>query len=295
MKFLALALFALAAVATAKNIHFEDAIDLEDISAYGYLSKIGKPLADEIREAEEKASASRIVGGSHSELGQFPYQAGLLADFWIGQGVCGGSLISANRVLTAAHCWFDGIDQAYRFTVVLGSVRLFSGGQRFTSSNVIMHWGWNPNLIRNDIAVIRLGSDVSFSDIIAPIAIPSGGLINESFDGEVAVASGFGRTSDNVGVSVNQVLSHVELSVISNAICRASFPLYIQDSNICTSGANGKSTCRGDSGGPLVVNVDDSPVLIGITSFGSARGCEVGAPAAFARVSSYVSWINDQL
>lgn len=74
MKVLALALFALAAVASAKNIHVEDVIDLEDITAYRYLSKIGKPLADEIRKAEEQASTSRIVGGSFSELGQFPYQ-----------------------------------------------------------------------------------------------------------------------------------------------------------------------------------------------------------------------------
>uniref|UniRef100_A0A2H1VCC5 SFRICE_006521 n=1 Tax=Spodoptera frugiperda TaxID=7108 RepID=A0A2H1VCC5_SPOFR len=295
MKVLALALLALAAVATAKNIHVEDVIDLEDITAYGYLSKIGKPLADEIRKAEEEASASRIVGGSFSELGQFPYQAGLLADFWMGQGVCGGSLITANRVLTAAHCWFDGIDQAFSVTVVLGSIRLFIGGERITTNDVVMHWGWDPSLIRNDIAVIRLSSNVALSDVIAPIAIPSGDLINESFEGQIAVASGFGRTSDNVGVSILQVLSHVELPVISNAVCRLSFPLILQDSNICTSGDGGKSTCRGDSGGPLVVNVDDSPVLIGVTSFGSARGCEVGAPAAFARVTSYLSWINNLL
>nr|AIR09769.1 chymotrypsin-like serine protease precursor [Spodoptera frugiperda] len=295
MKFLALTLLALAAVATAKNIHVEDAIDLEDITAYGYLAKIGKPLADKIRKAEEEASASRIVGGSFSELGQFPYQAGLLADFWMGQGVCGGSLITANRVLTAAHCWFDGIDQAFSVTVVLGSIRLFIGGERITTNDVVMHWGWDPSLIRNDIAVIRLSSNVALSDVIAPIAIPSGDLINESFEGQIAVASGFGRTSDNVGVSILQVLSHVELPVISNAVCRLSFPLILQDSNICTSGDGGKSTCRGDSGGPLVVNVEGSPVLIGVTSFGSARGCEVGAPAAFARVTSYISWIKNLL
>ncbi|CAH0686238.1 unnamed protein product [Spodoptera exigua] len=262
MKFLGLALLALAAVASAKNIHVEDVIDLEDITAYGYLAKVGKPLADAIRKAEEEASASRIVGGSASSLGQFPYQAGLLADFAAGQGVCGGSLISANRVLTAAHCWFDGQNQAWRFTVVLGSIRLFSGGTRVTSSSVVMHGSWLPSLIRNDVAVIRLNSNVALS---------------------------------SAGITINQFLSHVSLPVITNAVCRASFPLIVQDSNICTSGAGGRSTCQGDSGGPLVVTRNNSPLLIGVTSFGSARGCQVGSPAAFARVTSFISWINSQL
>ncbi|KAH9630550.1 hypothetical protein HF086_018466 [Spodoptera exigua] len=303
MRFLALTLLALAAVASAKNINVEDAIDLEDITAYGYLAKIGKPLADEIRKAEEEASASRIVGGSASSLGQFPYQAGLLADFSQGQGVCGGSLLRANRVLTAAHCWFDGQNQAWRFTVVLGSVRLFSGGTRVTSSNVVMHGSWNPSLIRNDVAMIRLNSNVGLSNNIAVIALPSGSQLNENFAGENAIASGFGRTSDGkyfnlfrrAGISTNQFLSHVTLPVITNAVCRSSFPLIIQDSNICTSGAGGRSTCQGDSGGPLVVTRNSRPLLIGVTSFGSARGCQVGSPAAFARVTSYISWINGQL
>ncbi|XP_050550399.1 brachyurin-like isoform X2 [Spodoptera frugiperda] len=293
--FLALTLLALAAVATAKNINVEDAIDLEDITAYGYLAKIGKPLADEIRKAEEAEGASRIVGGQASNLGQFPYQAGLLADFSAGQGVCGGSLVRANRVLTAAHCWFDGQNQAWRFTVVLGSIRLFTGGTRVQTSNVVMHGSWNPSMIRNDVAMIRLNSNVGLSNNIALIALPSGSQLNENFAGENAVASGFGLTSDGGNISTNQFLSHVTLPVITNAVCRSSFPLIIQDSNICTSGAGGRSTCQGDSGGPLVVTRSGRPLLIGITSFGSARGCQVGSPAAFARVTSFMSWINGQL
>ncbi|XP_075977380.1 transmembrane protease serine 9-like [Anticarsia gemmatalis] len=280
---------ALVAVVASKSINIEDVIDLEDNTAYGYLTKVGLPLANQIREAE-----SRITGGQAANLGQFPYQAGLIADFSGGQGVCGGALVNARRVLTAAHCWFDGQNQAWRFTVVLGSTLLFSGGSRIQTSQVNMHGSWTPSLIRNDIAMIILPSAVGFSNTIAPVNLPSGSQLNENFAGATATASGFGLTGDNAQITTNQFLSWVNLQVITNSACFSSFPLILQSSNLCTSGANAQSTCRGDSGGPLVIQ-RNGPLLIGLTSFGSARGCQVGAPAAFVRVTSFDSWIRSQL
>uniref|UniRef100_A0A2A4J6X3 Peptidase S1 domain-containing protein n=1 Tax=Heliothis virescens TaxID=7102 RepID=A0A2A4J6X3_HELVI len=295
MKLLAVTLLALAAVVSARNIDHEAVIDLEDITAYGYHTKIGIPLAEEIRLAELEATRnpSRIVGGSSASLGQFPFQAGLLINLPGGQSVCGGSLLNQRRVLTAAHCWFDGRNQASSLTVILGSVNLYFGGTRLNSNSVAMHGSWNPNLIRNDIAIINLPSNVGTSGNIAPIALPSGNELNNQFAGFTATASGFGRTRD--GGAVSPTLNHVNLPVITNSVCSQSFPLYIQSTNICTSGANGRSTCQGDSGGPLVVTSNNRRILIGVTSFGSDRGCQVGAPAAFARVTSYISWINQRL
>jgi len=43
----------------------------------------------------------RITGGFTAERGQFPWQVGLIINFF---GFCGGSLISDRWVLTAAHC-----------------------------------------------------------------------------------------------------------------------------------------------------------------------------------------------
>ncbi|PZC84918.1 hypothetical protein B5X24_HaOG200493 [Helicoverpa armigera] len=295
MKLLAVTLLALAAVVSARNINHEAVVDLEDITAYGYHRKVGIPLAEEIRVAELEASRnpSRIVGGSSASLGQFPYQAGLLINVPLGQSACGGSLLNQRRVLTAAHCWFDGETQAFSLTVVLGSINLFFGGTRLNTNSVVTHGSWNHNLASNDIAIINLPSNVATSGNIAPIALPSGNELNNQFAGATATASGFGLTRD--GGSVSQTLNHVNLPVITNSVCWLSFPGIIQSSHICTSGANGRSTCDGDSGGPLVVTSNNRRILIGVTSFGSGRGCQVGAPAAFARVTSYISWINQRL
>lgn len=65
-------LIVLALVALANARSFEDVSDIN--TAYGYYSKIGIPLAEEIRQAEAANDQSRIVGGSASSIGQFPYQ-----------------------------------------------------------------------------------------------------------------------------------------------------------------------------------------------------------------------------
>uniref|UniRef100_A0A2A4K1D3 Peptidase S1 domain-containing protein n=1 Tax=Heliothis virescens TaxID=7102 RepID=A0A2A4K1D3_HELVI len=293
MKMLTVTILALAAVVSARNIHLEDVIDLEDITAYNYHTKIGVPLAEKIRLAEEEEkNPSRIVDGSLASLGQFPYQAGIVIDFPSHLSACGGSLLNQRRVLTAAHCWFDGSNQAQRFTVVLGSVFLFSGGTRLVTSDVVMHSGWNPFFgITNDITMINLPSNVVTSNVIQPIALPSANELNNQFAGYTATASGFGFTYD--GGSVSNELRHVNLPVLSNDVCRQSYSI-IDESIVCTSGANG-NICSGDSGGPLVVISNNRRVLIGVTSFGSGNGCQAGAPSGFARVTFYMNWISQLL
>lgn len=82
---------------------------------------------------------------------------------------------------------------------------------------------------------------------------------------------------------------------MSQRTCNQRFQNLIQPSNICTNGANRKSTCNGDSGGPLVIKEQDgTKTVIGLTSFGSSFGCEKGWPAVFTRVSSYLDWISQR-
>lgn len=82
-------------------------------------------------------------------------QAGLLITLTTGAtSVCGSSMLSNTRAVTAAHCWWDGRSQARSFLLVFGSAWLFSGGVRVSTTNVQMHASWNPNNLNNDIAII---------------------------------------------------------------------------------------------------------------------------------------------
>jgi len=49
---------------------------------------------------------------------------------------------------------------------------------------------------------------------------------------------------------------------------------------------------QGDSGGPLHLVTDGVFKQIGITSFGSSLGCEIGFHAGFTRTASFLEWIE---
>lgn len=87
------------------------------------------------------------------------------------------------------------------------------------------------------------------------------------------------------------VLQYTELKTISRLSCAKSFPyLIFRSSVVCVKGEERRSACSGDSGGPLVNWPNKS--LIGLTSFGSAQGCEKGYPQVFTRISYYQKWIK---
>jgi secreted trypsin-like serine protease len=50
---------------------------------------------------------------------------------------------------------------------------------------------------------------------------------------------------------------------------------------------------QGDSGGALVIRRNNAWTQIGVVSFGSPAGCASGSPAAYTRVTAFLTWIRD--
>ena len=50
----------------------------------------------------------------------------------------------------------------------------------------------------------------------------------------------------------------------------------------------------GDSGGCLGIFEGNELTLAGIVSYGSDKGCELGNPEVYTKVSSYLSWIHNK-
>ncbi|XP_045456192.1 collagenase-like [Melitaea cinxia] len=256
-----------------------------------YHEDFGIPAATRIKYAEQARDfdGSRVLGGQISNLGQNPHFGGLiilLDDFR--QSVCGSSLLSNTRLVTAAHCWRTAISQAIELTVVLASVNLFSGGVRIVTSDVELHAAYNSVNLNNDIAIIRI-SHVPYSHVVQRILLPTG---DSDYAGTWGTTVGIGSSS-NADIGVQQ---HAQLQVIRNEECAALYgPSVVTSSKLCTATTGGRGICGGDVGGPLSIGDVPSAQLIGIVSFYSQSGCDSALPAGFTRVTSYLSWIQARL
>lgn len=89
------------------------------------------------------------------------------------------------------------------------------------------------------------------------------------------------------------MLRKTNSTVMANSGCSAVYGSIITSNHVCISTVDGHGSCNGDSGGPLSdVSADGVFSQIGIVSFGASAGCELGYPAGFTRVTSYLSWIS---
>ena len=152
------------------------------------------------------------------------------------------------------------------------------------SGNFRVHAGYNSGNLNNDIATLVNFAAFTFNTFVQQIAIQTG---TATFAGVTATVSGFGRTSDG-STATSAFVRWVTMPVITNAVCSQTYGGIIIASTICTSTAGGRGTCSGDSGGPLTAGGNQ----IGVVSFVAASGCQAGLPAGFARVTSFVAWIN---
>ena len=187
--------------------------------------------------------------------------------------------------MTAAHC-ADGV---FSHEVVIGAHEI-----RDPSNTIINAYGptvhpeWDSFSLSNDLAILELETEIDwaeFGDNAAPNCLATSG----DFSGQTALVSGWGRPSDNSG-GISDVLRKVEAPVMSQSECE-SYWGNLNEGVVCIDTTGGKSSCNGDSGGPLSI---PGAVFeqIGIVSFGSAAGCEIGAPAGFSEVAKYIDWIS---
>merc|ERR1719239_942974 len=235
----------------------------------------------------KSSSSTKIVGGSAAAKNEFPWQVGLVSSTGT-VPFCGGTLISSDTVLTAAHCKTD----LGRFRVSLGEHDIYrsDGEQIITPSQWISHPSYDARTTDYDFAIVKLSEHVTFSPSVAPACLPSP---NKNYDAVTATVTGWGTLVS--GGSQPSVLQEVDVKTMSNSDCRGSSTAYsasdISQVMICAA-APGKDSCQGDSGGPLVTKeAGGFYSLIGVVSWGF--GCaQSNAPGVYARVNQELDWIN---
>jgi trypsin len=221
----------------------------------------------------------RIVGGDAVSINSVPWIVSMLR---LGSHRCGGSIIAANRILSAAHCTV-GIP-GNGFTIRAGSTTNNAGGQVIATTNVINHPSYNAATLNNDICVMLLASNIGGSAGTAIIGRPAQGAGTAA--GVNALVAGWGATCE--GCAGTTSLRAVTVPVVANAACNTQYGGGITAQMLCAGfAAGGRDACQGDSGGPLTAGNQ----LIGVVSWG--RGCaRPNLPGVYARTSSFTTWIN---
>lgn len=222
----------------------------------------------------------RIVGGKQVKIESFPYQVSLRH---FGLHACGGSIISSNYVLTAAHC-VEGFKFFYR--IQAGSSHKLIGGTLHNVKRIIQHSGYlmtKQGVPVNDIALIQVREPFKFDKTHAAIPLYEG--VSET--GINATISGWGTTNSERSPNYLQA---VDVPIISRNKCKEAYRnlTVLPEGQICAAvPEGGKDSCQGDSGGPLVVNGK----LAGIVSWGIGCGVK-GKPGIYTEVAHHLVWIR---
>ncbi|XP_062549399.1 serine protease nudel [Armigeres subalbatus] len=246
-----------------------------------------------IRGKRNASEILQIVGGTKAESGAYPFIVGIFRD---GKFHCGSSIFNEHWIITAAHCCDNFHRHHYELRAGLLRRRSFSPHvQISTATHVLIHHGYSPQKMINDIALMHSDRPFQYNRWVRPICLPERHMTTNDRDwiwgpkpGTMCTAIGWGALVEHGGSPDH--LMHVTVPILP-------FCKHKNDRDglgICAAEmGGGHDACQGDSGGPFVCVSVSSPhewYLAGVVSHG--EGCaRPNEPGVYTRVALFNEWI----
>jgi len=210
------------------------------------------------------SATQTILNGDAIAVGQFPTVVAVV----VGQGgLCTGTLVAPDVVVTAAHCLSPAVlgysnqaEVTQLTQVVFDSTNVFSGQGRAIRAVETLPIPTFTRPGQPDVGIVRLAESVTDRTPTPVNTDPSVIAV-----GTEVTMVGYGLTEDGQSGAGFFLKGRESTACSSYGVSDQMF--------MCFSQTAGLGKCSGDSGGPSFGMVDGVETLIGITSFGD-QNCE---------------------
>lgn len=234
--------------------------------------------------------AQAIHRGDDVPISAYPFMVSLRLAGTPDSPRCGGTLIEADMVLTAAHC-VAAVPQRGIVAVVGADVRDWPSAPRINTLGHTVAETYDLRIDnRDDIAILRLAARQSSPTVKLAALEPQ--------VGDRVVTAGWGCTNAPPRCKVMATSLQASRQVVLDEVASCGTdvfwtrPLYYAPSTICTKGVRTRSTInRGDSGGPLLVRSGWTGAFrqVGVTTLGSDS--TLNLHAGFTSIPVEADWI----
>uniref|UniRef100_A0A8D2M468 Peptidase S1 domain-containing protein n=1 Tax=Zonotrichia albicollis TaxID=44394 RepID=A0A8D2M468_ZONAL len=165
--------------------------------------------------------------------------------------LCGGSLITAEWVLTAAHC-FDPVRKIGVVYLVIGATQLTKpgpGAQLRRIKKLIRHENYNPSDKSNDIALLKLNKPVDCNPYVQVACVPNPGKGDspKAAEQDWQGPTGLSLVSLLTAQNSSDVLQEAKVQLIDLQLCNSTgwYAGKVHTHNVCAGYPEGRiDTCQ---------------------------------------------------